>query len=169
MTNINIHAKKGCYKKKDLNLLGDLVVFARDYLLSKKLAKTVKISIELHKKLKPSHISGACTWADSNFRPREFTIVLRTKGYSVREVLDTLAHELVHMKQFTTGHMFQYKNAPHLIKWNNKIYDMDEDNYWEFPWEIEANGWQKSLIAMFVSAHQHNHKKWERPFLQETK
>jgi len=58
--------------------------------------------------------------------------------------MSTLAHELVHVKQFARGeltHNLQY--------WKGK--DCSDTDYWKQPWEIEARRLQKKLMIEFMN------------------
>ena len=54
----------------------------------------------------------------------------------------TLAHEMVHVKQFARGELNES-----LTKWKNK--DCSDKEYWDQPWEIEARKLQHELVINF--------------------
>lgn len=56
--------------------------------------------------------------------------------------LTTLAHEMVHVKQFARGELNES-----LTKWKNK--DCSDTEYWDQPWEIEARKLQYDLVIKF--------------------
>lgn len=57
--------------------------------------------------------------------------------------LGTLAHELVHVKQFVRGELNES-----LTHWKNKNYSKAE--YWDQPWEKEARRLQTKLVEVFM-------------------
>lgn len=57
--------------------------------------------------------------------------------------LSTLAHEMVHVKQFAKGEMDMG-----LTRWKSNNYCGDID-YWDQPWEKEARKLQHKMVANF--------------------
>jgi hypothetical protein len=65
----------------------------------------------------------------------------------------TLAHEVVHVKQYATGELRDYRKRYHRTRWQGKVVDEHEVYYYDLPWEIEAHGreggmyirWQEQL------------------------
>lgn len=95
-------------------------------------------------------------------RPQFFTIELKT-GDVRDDPFMTLAHEMVHIKQFATGELtldFITENIQRLnlnklkVKpmWMGKYVTFRdcESDYWDSPWEIEAYGRQESLYSRFI-------------------
>lgn len=75
---------------------------------------------------------------------REFSIELNPH-YGANEILSTLAHEFVHVKQFA----FDETNES-LNKWMNVAVDSDHLDYWILPWEIDAHGREVGLFRKLV-------------------
>ena len=57
--------------------------------------------------------------------------------------LATLAHELVHVKQFVRGELNES-----LTRWKNKNYA--NTDYWDQPWEKEARRLQCKMVEVFM-------------------
>lgn len=71
---------------------------------------------------------------------------------SRRKQLLTLAHELVHCKQFLRselGHTFDFGDSV-FTKWNNKLINENDIDYDFLPWEIEANGREYGLYQRWI-------------------
>jgi len=66
------------------------------------------------------------------------------RSLRLRDMLTTLAHELVHVKQYELG---QYKNE-------------EEFGYWDKPSEIEAHGRETGLFITWAEQNKLAHKKW---------
>lgn len=64
----------------------------------------------------------------------------------LRDMLMTLAHELVHVKQYEFGELTQTDDA-----------DID---YWDKPSEIEAHGREVGLFIRWAEEHYLAHKRW---------
>ena len=96
---------------------------------------TLDIKINL---TKPDGALGYCLELDSK---REFEIeVDRTQ--SLRKLLETVAHEMVHVKQYARRELHPSTNT-----WCGKTYNPKNVSYWDLPWEIEAHGREVGLFV----------------------
>ena len=84
-------------------------------------------------------------------QPRKFLIEIHP-GIGVRAILETLAHEMVHVKQYIMG-----ETNDQLSVWRGRKLDSDAIDYWDHPWEIEAMGLESGLLTKFATAE----KLWE--------
>jgi len=82
---------------------------------------------------------GGCVQIDNH----EYEIDIK-RSLRLRDMLTTLAHELVHVKQYELG---QYKNE-------------EEFDYWDKPSEIEAHGRETGLFITWAEQNKLAHKKW---------
>lgn len=81
----------------------------------------------------------------------KFKIYLNPKLSKRRQLL-TLAHELVHVKQFIRselGDTYEFGKSV-FTKWNNKLINEDDLDYDFYPWEIEANGRENGLYQRWI-------------------
>lgn len=123
-------------------------VFFLESLVSKRLMNHVSLDIEVKNR---SHIEdgadGYCevTGYNTSNKPREFTIQI-AKHKSKRYMLMTLAHEIVHLKQYALGELDENTNA-----WKGKRYN--PRSYWNTPWEIEAYGRERGLYFEYCSKY----------------
>lgn len=78
--------------------------------------------------------------------PREFLIEIHP-GIGAKNILSTLAHEMVHVKQFITG-----ETNDNLSVWRGKKLNSDKIDYWNHPWEIDAHGREMGLLTKFAVA-----------------
>lgn len=94
------------------------------------------IQVRLHHKLcvEPG-VDGLCEAIDN----RHFIIDVALFG----NWLSTLAHEMVHVKQFAKGEL-----DPALSRWKSNKY-CDKIEYWDQPWEKEARRLQHKLVLEF--------------------
>jgi len=87
---------------------------------------------------------------DNPSRPREFEIEVEHK-LKLRRLLETVCHEMVHVKQYARGELYQSSiNAKH--RWQGKWLAKDP-NYWDRPWEIEAHGREAGLFVRWAEAN----------------
>jgi hypothetical protein len=76
--------------------------------------------------------------------PREFLIEVHP-GIGARNIIETLAHEMVHVKQLIHG-----ETNDQLSMWRGKKIDSDKVDYWDHPWEVDAHGREAGLITKFA-------------------
>ena len=90
-------------------------------------------------------------------RPREFDIDINSTK-KLRTLLETVAHELVHVKQFARGELYQ-STVTMKHRWCGRWYQRTP-NYWNQPWEWEASGREKGLFVQWAEAERIGHLKW---------
>ena len=113
-------------------------------------ARTVqKLEIDLEV-VRTLDVTGECISEDEHKNPRYFTI--RLKQQPIEEMIRTLGHEMVHVKQYAKNELSkQFRVARGGIrigsKWHGEFWDpkSKEDGYWDAPWEIEAYGREVGL------------------------
>ena len=88
---------------------------------------------------------------NSSGKPRKFLIEINS-FLGARDILETLAHEMVHVKQFAYGHINE-----RLSRWYDETIDTEQLDYWFHPWEIEAHGLETALLCNFAI----HEKLWE--------
>ena len=117
--------------------------FFAESLMHKNLSRNINVRVCFGEDLENTTV-----WEDDNSRPREFTITVNSKvGY--RTTLLTLAHEMVHVKQYATGELRDALRGPTLHRWRNKPYDAKVVDYCDHPWELEAYGREYGLYLRF--------------------
>ena len=122
-------------------------------LMSNQMIKRLKITVESKQEY---GLKGSCQYENYDTRhPREFTICI-DPYLSRRNQLVTLAHELVHVKQFAYGEMKDTKYYD-MVKWNKQFINHEETDYWDLPWEIEAAGREYGLYRRYVD-HLHEER-----------
>jgi len=86
------------------------------------------------------NIAPECCHVDNN----EFEVDVKNT-LPLREMLVTLAHELVHVKQYINGEMPE---------------KLSEGDYWDRPHEIEAHGRETGLFIRWAEKNNLSHLKW---------
>ena len=135
--------------KKNRKLVKHAAQWYAERLMGKRLMNSLVININLRRNLITKEgCEGTAVWEDDYCdRPKEFTIELDLT-YSIRDVLITLAHEMVHIKQWARGEMYEYTKSP-MVRFHTTKFELDDINYWDYPWEIEAFGKQLGLFVRF--------------------
>jgi hypothetical protein len=80
--------------------------------------------------------------------PREYQIYIRASRARDMQ-LRSLAHEMVHMKQFALGEL-KFDQESGLAIWQGQFHE--EVEYWDSPWEIEAEGRVPGLMYRYNAA-----------------
>ena len=83
---------------------------------------------------------GYCCYVDND----EFEVDIKST-LTLREMLITLAHELVHVKQYIRGEMPE---------------KLGEGDYWDRPYEIEAHGRETGLFIRWAEKNNLSQLKW---------
>ena len=122
----------------------DAVNFFSDHLFSPRLSKHIVIELELKKNFKDH---GDCDILEYNSqrKARTFKIRLRKKK-SFKSFIKTLAHEMVHVKQFALGEMSEFHD-----RWKDGV-DYKDTPYYDLPWEIEARTMEHVLYDKYISS-----------------
>ena len=110
--------------------------------------RTLEITVNL---CKPTGALGYCLELDNK---REFELEV-DKTQSMRKLLETVAHEMVHVKQYARREM-----NPHSDDWLGKTYNPKKVSYWDLPWEIEAHGREVGLFVRWAEKEQVAHLAW---------
>lgn len=135
-----------------------LAKFAGDKLMGKRLSNRVDLHIELIDGDIDGNpdMYGDCIWEDEDYRPREFTVRVCSK-VSLRSMLTSLAHEIVHVKQYAKDELRELSNRQH--RYQGKYYK-EHTHYWDQPWEIEAHGREVGLFVQWAEANDLAKNKW---------
>jgi len=89
---------------------------------------------------------------------RDFSIeVDHTQG--LRTMLETIAHEMVHVKQYARNEMTDWVIEDKFYKWKGDFVP-EKTNYWDLPWEIEANGKEVGLFVRWAQDNGYANKAW---------
>jgi hypothetical protein len=110
-------------------------------------------SLDITIKLKQLNGSayGYCCELSTN---REFEIEVE-RTLKLRTLLETVAHEMVHVKQYARRELHPVHNS-----WCGKTYNPKKTSYWDLPWEIEAHGREAGLFIRWAEQENVGDKKW---------
>ncbi len=110
--------------------------------------RTLNIEIEI-KDFEGDDSCGYCLPAGhaNPSRPRDFEIEIN-RYLDMRTMLETVAHEMVHVKQYARKELFETSVGKH--RWLDEWYDDSKLSYWDLPWEIEAHGRECGLFVRWA-------------------
>ena len=169
---------KGASKTRGLlKDIKDISNFCLHRLMQDRLANKISVDFVISKEICDSEefmggegTLGDCEWMDDAYSPKEFTIRIATYALKSgkkkpiklkkREILETVCHELVHVKQHAknelqTGHAVAARGGLKIYsKWMGQIWKPKgkEDHYFDAPWEIEAYGREVGLNHKWLAA-----------------
>lgn len=143
---VHIHGKCGGRLKK-------IVTMATEYYLSLMMPKHQldRLVIDLHMKTKRSMKGdeGTCLVTESTRANKPFMFEVEiNRDNNTKTILYSLAHELVHVKQFALGELDENQT-----RWQGRRVDTDKVDYWDLPWEIDAYGRERGLYVRFIDKY----------------
>jgi hypothetical protein len=118
---------------KKAQRLKDASVFYAELLMDKRIVNNLDLEIKV---LDDYEFLGHCLPEDDAKKSRYFMITLQKDN---KEMLRTLAHEMVHLKQYATGELSIDDDA---IYWYGETWKPKgkQHKYFDSPWELEAYG-----------------------------
>lgn len=123
--------------------------FFADHLL-KRLSNNISVVIRLQNSFYAgTSCFGTCDYTDDDARPdrhREFEIEMDS-DFGRPFMLRTLAHEMVHVKQYARGQLIEM-SGPYQ-KWNGVMFSESKVPYKKLPWEAEALRLEKELYELW--------------------
>ena len=124
--------------------------FYASRLMSDRLSNTLEINVNVIKDFytKNKILGEAFPKDDVLGLPsnKQFVINLEWNNKLGKSVLQCLAHEMVHVKQYAKGEL-KFHERGNLVTFQREQYQGDE--YWESLWEIEAYGREVGLYQKF--------------------
>ena len=136
------------HNKELYQAIGSAALYYGALLLGTRMVNYIYLDIKLTKDLKQKEQAyGYCHIIDDNLnKPREFMIELDTSmKFGFDQILTWLAHEMVHLKQFVRGELYDYATGN--VQWKSRTYG--RVHYSDQPWEKEAYRLETKLYEMF--------------------
>jgi hypothetical protein len=99
---------------------------------------------------------------DDHSGPRFFELEINKKA-RLRRLLETVAHEMVHVKQYARGELFESIGKHGKHRWQGEwLSDSSKHvtEYWDQPWEIEAHGRECGLFVRWAQENNLAGKHW---------
>lgn len=140
--------------------------FFSNRFFSKDLNKQILVKLKLTKKdIGYDDDCANVEWMDNNRQPRKFVINIYTPpNPSLRYIISTLAHEMVHVKQFVRNELIDLPSTNYNVSvFKNKKYNLNRVAYYDQPWEIEAFGRERGLTREYFEKVKLAKKLLKRP------
>lgn len=141
---INITGTKSVRIKR---LISQALEYYCSLLMHKRTANILDVDIILKKKLE-DNAEGYCYFCNKDIGYRGFELQLK-KNISLRDIIKTLAHESVHIKQFAKGELKEGYLPSTSSLWKGKLVNELKIDYEDFPWEQEAYEAEDELFYSF--------------------
>lgn len=123
-------------------------LFYIEYLIpNRRLRDNLSIKIKFNKKINYWGLAYIDDYNKNN-KPRKFIIEVHP-WIGAKEIFKTLAHEMVHVRQFAKGHTNES-----LSKWKGVAINADNIDYYHHPWEMEAYSLETCLFMKFATKEQ---------------
>lgn len=129
------------YVKKAIHFYGQYLI------PSKKLRNNINLTVKFNHKM-PYYGQACIQDYNASNKPRMFLIEVHP-WIGAREILRTLAHEMVHVKQYA-----KCETNESLSKWMGTPIDSETVDYYHHPWEMEAYSIEIALFNKFVIKEQ---------------
>lgn len=152
--------------KDDMKLLREVSKFTMNKFIKPCVQRNLYVRVRLVDKLKGW--SGDCFYMGNieGFRVFDINVSvskINTRAKNplrrMRDPMETLIHELIHVKQYANNQLFDYVDGH--SKFEGWIYKRTEsvEEYWDSPWEIEAYGRTDGVFEMFCQDYTKRAKK----------
>ena len=126
-----------------------------------RLRTSVTVNIVIQKDLYLKEKVQGLSWIDDDeYRPRKFKIQVEEQS-KLRHMLETIAHEMIHIKQWASGDMYEYSDG-FRTKFKKKAYNTKKMDYWDAPWEVEAHGKEVGMFVRWSEEEGYNKKPWAK-------
>ena len=134
----------GCPDKKRFRpYVKRAAMFYAEQLMTPKMLENIFVRIKFDSKIDALGYAEVVNYNESN-KPREFQIELNPLAGS-HDILETLAHEMVHIKQYAYGETNEYGT-----RWRGQRINTENLDYYNEPWEVEAYGVSVGLFSKFA-------------------
>jgi hypothetical protein len=147
---LNLRSKGVTLTPKERKILKMATHFYASRLMSERLSDSLEINVNVIKDfyVKNKILGEAFPKDDVLGLPsnKQFVINLEWNNKLGKRVLQCLAHEMVHVKQYAKGEL-KFHERGNLVTFQREQYQGDE--YWESLWEIEAYGREVGLYQKF--------------------
>jgi hypothetical protein len=117
--------------------------FAKELIPNTKIRNNCQTIVRFNSQLKDFG-SAEIQGRNTRKQPRKFLIEIHP-GINTRNIISTIAHEMVHIKQYIHG-----ETNDQLSVWRGKKINSEQVEYWVHPWELDAYGREIGLFMKFA-------------------
>jgi hypothetical protein len=133
-------------------IVKDVMTWAAYRLMSERLLENIEIVVYFRQgMIKKTGFAGLCGCYGPDYRGRDFEIEIAC-GMSLTETLETALHEMVHVKQYAKGELYDSNRYPDKVHWKGRLKKFS--NKPGQPWEVEAYAGGKRLLKRWIKENQ---------------
>lgn len=128
------------------------IEFYANCLMAPQLVRNLNIHLKYKHELEDKTF-GECEVLTDSLNPRRFKITISPLSNTRKnriEIFQTLAHEMVHIKQYATKQLKFMSRSVEKTKWKGRYINEDKVKYEKLPWEKEAFRMEEQLFLRFV-------------------
>jgi hypothetical protein len=141
MIKINFNGSYSAPQRQKIRRAAD---FFMSQLLTSRKASNTDVVISIKKSIGAEGFCSVHEDEENNYSPKQFQIDLESRK-NIKEFLSTLAHEMVHMRQFRNQELGYRENY---TRFRGRAYKLSMP-YDKQPWEKEAYKLEKVLVKKF--------------------
>lgn len=136
------------FNRKQKKIVAEAVLYFVDRLIHPRTRNILEITI-IRKKI---WADGFCQYEDSNIHPRSFILEISNE-LDGEELIKTIAHELVHVKQYVKNELRERYKPYHHHMWHKELIIVNDDNCYDVPWEVEARELEEELFERYNNVY----------------
>ena len=142
---ISVTGTKSVKAKK---LIKEALEYYCSLLMNRRTIDLLDVEVRLKKKLEDD-AQGYCYFSNKDIGYRGFELDIK-KGLPLKDILQTIAHEAVHIKQFAKGELKEGYVPSTSSLWKGKLVNELKIDYEDYPWEKEAYETEGELFHSFI-------------------
>lgn len=126
------------------------IFFYLKKLLGNSMSQKITVDVVIERDLlKTYEMYAAISPLEADTRPKHYELEIDGK-LSKKLFLVSLAHEMIHLKQFAKDQMRDLETK-RMTRWMGEYYVEDNIDYWSRPWEKEAHELEISLYESYIA------------------
>lgn len=146
------------------SLQQSMLCAATEFTLSSFMTKRLKESLNINIHVVKDLYLKEYTWGDVEAEedgerfPKYFNVRINYSGIeSFYKMLVVLVHEIIHVKQYAKKEL-KHLRQPFVVSYKDVKYNTLVVNYYDRPWEQEANALEEVLTMKFLEKHKRVNK-----------
>ena len=136
------------------NHFRNAIEFYANQLMAPQLVTNLNIHLRYKRALDDGNV-GECEVLSDSLNPRRFKITVKpmsnTRNNRI-EIFHTVAHEMVHVKQYAYKQLKYMNRSAEKTKWKGRYINQDKVKYEKLPWEKEAFAKEGMLFLQYVDS-----------------
>lgn len=128
-------------KGPHMNEIEEATYFFASKLLHKRTLDVLDVCIEFERL--EGNTAGGCLWQEA----QDYILALDPR-MPLDQTIETLAHEMIHVKQYAKRELREKPNGQ--MMWKKQPFDKKGVDYIDLPWEVEAYANERELYESYL-------------------